>query len=280
MKGLILAGGNGSRLSPSTICVNKQLLPVYDKPMIYYPLSTLIGIGIRDICLITSPEYLINYKKLLKDGSHLGLNIEYRTQEKANGVADAFLIAEDYIAGDDVVLILGDNIFHGIGKVKFDDKGSTVFAYKVANPDRYGVVEFNSNDEVVCIEEKPANPKSDFAIVGLYYFDNRVCEFAKTLTPSKRGELEITDLMKIYLQNKQLNVFKLPKGSAWLDAGTNESLFQSAAYIQSIQARQGGSIGCIEQECYRKKFINKSQLLEIINGLPDNEYKNNLKNIL
>lgn len=280
MKGIVLAGGTGSRLYPSTCCINKQLLPVYDKPMIYHPLSTLINFGIKDICVITAPDYLSSYKTLLKNSCDLGLNIVYKIQETANGIAQSFLIAEDFIQKENVCLILGDNVFHGIGHPKISKEGATIFAYEVNDPTAYGVVEFDENGLAISIEEKPTIPKSNFAIPGLYFYDKNVVQYAKSLKPSSRGELEITDLNKIYLDKKDLNVIKFPRGSAWLDAGTPENLFQSSAYIQAIQNRQGIKIACIEEDCYKKKFMSKSDLQKVINKIPKSEYKDYLQKLI
>jgi glucose-1-phosphate thymidylyltransferase len=280
MKGIILSGGTGSRLYPLTTTVNKQLLPVYDKPMIYYPLSTMISCGIMELCIISSPEYLPLYEKLLGNGDKFGLNIVYRVQHKPNGIAESFVIAEDFIKDDSVGLILGDNIFHGMPKIKQKLDGAIIFAYEVNNPTSYGVVEFSENGSVISIEEKPKQPKSKYAIPGLYFYDNHVVEYAKQLKPSHRGELEITDLNKIYLQNEKLNVIKFPRGTAWLDAGTPETLFQSGMYIQSIQERQGIKVGCIEEACYNKKLINKNQLKNLVDKLPISEYKEYLEKLL
>lgn len=280
MKGIILSGGTGSRLYPITTIINKQLLPVYDKPMIYYPLSTLITCGIKDICIISTPDYLSTYEQLLGDGTKLGLSICYKVQYKPNGIAESFLIAEDFIKNDTVALILGDNIFHGMSRIKPILTGAIIFAYEVTDPSSYGVVEFNEENKVISIEEKPKQPKSKFAIPGLYFYDNLVVEYVKSLKPSYRGELEITDLNKIYLEKELLNVVKFPRGIAWLDAGTPETLFQSGAYIQSIQARQGIKVGCIEEDCYRKKYITKLQLQQLINKMPTSEYRQYLERIV
>lgn len=277
MKGIILSGGTGSRLYPLTTTVNKQLLPVYDKPMIYYPLSTMISCGIREFCIISTPEYLPMYEKLFGNGNHLGLEITYKIQYKPNGIAESFIIAEDFIGNDNVSLILGDNIFHGLNRVKTNLNGALVFAYEVNNPQDYAVVEFDDNNKVISIEEKPKAPKSKFAIPGLYFFDNRVAKFSKLLKPSKRGELEIVDVMNAYLSDGGIDVIKFPRGTAWLDAGQPDSLFQSAAYVKTIQERQGIRIGCIEEECYNKGFISKVQLKKVIDKLPKSEYKDYLQ---
>jgi glucose-1-phosphate thymidylyltransferase len=280
MKGIILSGGTGSRLYPLTTTVNKQLLPVYDKPMIYYPISTMISCGIRELCIISTPEYLPLYERLFGDGKHLGLDICYKVQYKPRGIAEAFIIAEDFIKDDVVGLILGDNIFHGMAKIKPTLEGAIIFAYQVNNPSDYGVVEFDNDNKVISIEEKPKEPKSNFAVPGLYFYDNKVIEYVKNLKPSARGELEITDLNRIYMERQKLSVIPFPRGTVWLDAGMPDSLYQSGAYIQTIQERQGIKVGCIEEECYRKKFINKQQLSIIIDKMPNSEYKNYLSKIL
>jgi len=280
MKGIILSGGTGSRLYPLTTTVNKQLLPVYDKPMIYYPISTMISCGIRELCIISTPEYLPLYERLFGDGKHLGLDICYKVQYKPRGIAEAFIIAEDFIKDDIVGLILGDNIFHGMAKIKPTLDGAIIFAYQVNNPSDYGVVEFDNDNKVISIEEKPKEPKSNFAVPGLYFYDNKVIEYAKNLKPSARGELEITDLNRLYMERQKLSVIPFPRGTVWLDAGMPDSLYQSGAYIQTIQERQGIKVGCIEEECYRKKFINKQQLSIIVDKMPNSEYKNYLSKIL
>jgi len=280
MKGIILAGGTGSRLYPLTSTINKQLLPVYDKPMIYYPLYTLITCGITEFCIISSPEYLPLYEKLFGDGSQLGLKITYKVQYKPRGIAESFIIAEDFIKDDSVALILGDNIFHGMPRVKPLLEGAIIFAYEVNDPTAYGVVEIDENNSVLSIEEKPKNPKSNFAVPGLYFYDNKVVEYAKTLKPSSRGELEITDLNLKYLDKKQLTAVKFARGTAWLDAGTAETLFQSSAYIHSIQSRQGIKIGCIEEECFKRKLINKAQFQNLIEKMPKSDYKEYLLKVM
>lgn len=280
MKGIILAGGTGSRLYPLTTVVNKQLLPVYDKPMIYYPLSVLINLGIKEYCLISSPEHIDFYKKLLKDGSHLGLNITYEIQQKPNGIAESFIVAEKFINKDKVALVLGDNIFDGISDLKIDFDGGLIFAYEVNNPQDYAVVELGENGETLSVIEKPKNSKSKLAVPGLYFFDNKVCEYSKKLKPSKRNELEISDLINIYLKEKRLKVIKFPRGSAWLDAGQPDSFFQSAAYVKTIQDRQGVKLGCIEEDCLKKNFINKLQFKKTVNELPNSEYKKYLEKLI
>lgn len=276
MKGIILSGGTGSRLYPLTTVVNKQLLPVYDKPMIYYPLSTMISCGIKEFCIISSPDYLPMYEKMFGNGNHLGLDIIYKVQYKPNGIAESFIIAEDFIKDDNVSLILGDNIFHGIPRIKMDFKGALVFAYEVTNPWDYAVVQFDK-DSIKQIVEKPKEFISNYAIPGLYFFDNKVIGYSKSLKPSKRGELEITDIINIYFNNNSIDIIKFPRGTAWLDAGQPDTLFQSAAYVKTIQDRQGIRIGCIEEECYNKGFINKNEFKKLIDKLPKSEYKSYLQ---
>jgi glucose-1-phosphate thymidylyltransferase len=280
MKGIILAGGTGSRLYPLTSTINKQLLPVYDKPMIYYPFCTLLSCGIKDFCIISSPEYLPSYEKLFGDGSQLGIKITYKVQYKPRGIAESFIIAEEFINNDSVALILGDNIFHGMPRVKPILHGAVIFGYEVSDPRSYGVIEFDSDNNVISIEEKPTEPKSNYAVPGLYFYDKNVVEYAKTLKPSARGEIEITDLNLIYLDKKQLTAVKFAKGTAWLDAGSAESLFESSAYVQAIQSRQGIKIGCIEEECFKRKYISKEQLKALIEKLPNSEYKKYLNKLL
>ena len=285
MKGIILTGGHGSRLYPSTLATNKQLLPVFDKPMIYYPLTTLIENGVVDICIITNPNSTSNFKKLLGDGSHLGVKITYKVQKEPNGIPEAFVIAKSFLNRDDgVALVLGDNIYYGANDILTDaflnfGSGATVFGYRVEDPERYGVVEMSGN-KVLSIEEKPKKPKSNYAIPGLYLFDYDVIEIAEKLRPSKRGELEITDVIKAYLRDDSLNVFKLPRGTVWLDAGTSSSLFDSSAYVQAIEKRQGIKIGCPEEATYNQGNISKTELRKLIKGIPNCEYKDYLSNIL
>jgi len=280
MKGIILAGGTGSRLYPLTSTINKQLLPVYDKPMIYYPFCTLLSCGIKDFCIISSPEYLPSYEKLFGDGSQLGIKITYKVQYKPRGIAESFIIAEEFINNDSVALILGDNIFHGMPRVKPILYGAVILGYEVSDPRSYGVIEFDSDNNVISIEEKPTEPKSNYAVPGLYFYDKNVVEYAKTLKPSARGEIEITDLNLIYLDKKQLTAVKFAKGTAWLDAGSAESLFESSAYVQAIQSRQGIKIGCIEEECFKRKYISEEQLKALIEKLPNSEYKKYLNKLL
>jgi len=284
MKGIILAGGAGSRLYPLTRVASKQLQPVYDKPMIYYPLTTLIENGVKDFCLISTSQDIPRFRQLLDDGSRLGLSIEYREQPKPEGIAQAFIIAESFIGNDSVSLILGDNIFYGGESFQkaFSDfqKGAVIFGYKVHDPERYGVVELDSHSQPINIEEKPKIPKSDLAVPGLYVYDNEVISVAKSLNPSARGELEITDVNLDYLRRKQLKVYKLNRGFAWLDAGTSSSLHEASAYVQTIEKRQGIKIGCPEEAAFRRKFISHSQLDDIIRELPKCEYRDYLEHIL
>ena len=266
MKGIILAAGAGTRLYPASLPISKILLPIYDKPMIYYPLSTLMLAGIKDILIITNEDDYDNFRKTLGDGSQYGLNIEYEIQYVQKGIADAFLIAEDFINEDNVALILGDNIFHGFGfstlmknAIK-NNVGATVFGYRVHDPERFGVVEFDKNKKVVSLEEKPTHPKSKYAVTGLYFYDGKVCEYARELVPSQRGELEITDLNKIYLKNKQLNVEILGRGFTWLDTGTHDSMLQASNFIQAIEFNKGEKIACLEEIALNQHFISVSDL--------------------
>ncbi len=285
MKGIILAGGSGTRLHPLTYSVSKQMMPVYDKPMIYYPLSTLISAGIRDILIITTPRDQEAFKNLLEDGSQIGCNIQYEVQEEPKGLAQAFTIGEDFIGKDKVALILGDNIFYGTGldrtlQENTDPNGGVVFAYHVSDPERYGVVEFNDEGKAISIEEKPLKPKSNYAVPGLYFYDNRVVEIAKNLKPSSRGELEITDINKQYLAWGELQVAIMDRGTAWLDTGTFDSLLQAGQFVSVIQHRQGLNVGCIEEAAYRQGFISKEQVLQLAAPLVKSGYGEYLKKIV
>ena len=268
MKGILLAGGSGTRLYPITIPISKQIIPVYDKPMIYYPLSTLIASGINDILVITTPKDLVLFQSLLHDGSQWGCHISYKTQAEPKGIAEAFIIAEDFIGKDNVALILGDNIFYfpslsNVISQSINPIGASVFAYHVSNPSRYGVVELTVENEIISIEEKPKNPKSNYAIPGFYFFDNHVINYAKTLSPSARGELEITDLITKYYNSNSLNVIKMDKGTAWLDTGTTNSLMEASQFVHVLEKRQGLKVGCVEEQAYLKGYINKKQLREL-----------------
>lgn len=267
MRGIILAGGSGTRLHPVTLGISKQLAPVYDKPMIYYPMSTLMLAGIQDILVITTPDDVPSFSRLLRDGSQFGVNISYAVQEKPNGLAQAFVIGEQHIGDDSAGLVLGDNIFYGLGmgtrmRKHSNPDGGTVFAYHVANPRAYGVVEFDENMKAISIEEKPEHPKSNYAVPGLYFYDNNVVEIAKNLEPSARGEYEITDVNRAYLEAGKLNVEVLPRGTAWLDTGTFDSMADAASYVRAIQVRQGLSIGCPEEVAWRMGYLNDDELRE------------------
>lgn len=286
MKGIVLAAGAGTRLYPASQPISKILLPIYDKPMIYYPLSTLMLAGIKDILIITNETDYDNFVKLLGDGSQFGINIEYKIQYVQKGIADAFIIAEDFINGEESALILGDNIFHGHGfstimkNALKQNNGATVFGYTVKDPERFGVVEFDENKKVLSLEEKPANPKSNYAVTGLYFYDKNVCEYAKQLEPSARGELEITDLNKIYLEKGMLNVEILGRGFAWLDTGTHDSMLQASNFVQSMELNKGVKISCLEEIAYRQGFISANDLLNKIEKYKNNTYYNYVRNIV
>ena len=284
MKGIVLAGGSGTRLHPLTISISKQLMPVYDKPMIYYPISTLISAGIREILIISTPSDLPLFEKLLGDGSTIGCKFEYAVQEHPNGLAEAFIIGADFIGEDKVALILGDNIFYGSGLSKLlrsnnDPQGGIIYAYHVNDPERYGVVEFDDNGKAVSIEEKPKKPKSNYAVPGIYFYDNSVVEIAKNIKPSDRGELEITDVNKTYIEQGNLQVSILDRGTAWLDTGTFKSLMQSSQFVQVIEERQGLKIGAIEEAAYRSEFISKKELQKLAKPLLKSGYGHNLLEI-
>jgi glucose-1-phosphate thymidylyltransferase len=284
MKGIILAGGAGSRLFPLTRVASKQLQPVYDKPMVYYPLTTLIEGGIRELCLISTPQDLPRFQQLLGDGNAWGLAIEYREQPRPEGIAQAFLIAASFIKNDGVTLILGDNVFYG-GDSFFKafaefKSGATIFGYHVNDPERYGVVEFNGNGQAISIEEKPKNPKSNYAVPGLYIFDNQVVEITRNLKPSARGELEITDVNVEYLRRGQLHVHRLSRGFAWLDAGTSSSLHEASAYVQTIEKRAGIKIGCPEEAAFRRGFLSLERLDQLTTSMPKCEYREYLVEVV
>lgn len=285
MKGIILAGGSGTRLYPLTMVTSKQLLPVYDKPMIYYPLSTLMLAGIRDILIISTPVDLPNFQRLLGDGSELGIHLEYKVQPSPDGLAQAFLIGEEFIAGDSCAMVLGDNIFYGSGlgrhlrEAAARDHGATVFGYYVDDPQRFGIVEFDKNGKVVSIEEKPQNPKSNYCVTGLYFYDNRVVEMAKRVKPSERGELEITDLNRMYLEEGDLNVITLGRGYAWLDTGTMDALADACEFVRVIENRQGIMLSAIEEIAYKNGWIDKDQLLNAANLYGKSSYGKHLRQV-
>jgi glucose-1-phosphate thymidylyltransferase len=285
MKGIILAGGSGTRLHPLTLAISKQLMPIYDKPMIYYPLSVLMGAGIKEILIISTPHDLPHFKRLLGDGSRLGCTFEYAEQPEPNGLAQAFVIGEEFIGSDSVALILGDNIFYGAGmhellKENLNPDGGIVYAYHVSDPERYGVVEFDDAMNALSIEEKPEKPRSNYAVPGLYFYDNSVIEIAKSLEPSARGEYEITDVNSEYLRRKKLKVSMLSRGTAWLDTGTFPSLMQAGQFVQVIEERQALKIGCIEEIAYRNGFISKEQLMDIAKPLVKSGYGTYLMSII
>ena len=288
MKGIVLAGGSGTRLYPITKGVSKQLIPIYDKPMVFYPISVLMQTGINDILIISTPKDLPSFKILLGDGSDYGVKFSYAVQEKPNGLAEAFIIGEEFIGDDDVCLVLGDNIFHGANFNKVlkhavkntQEKHATVFGYYVNDPERYGVAEFDKENNCISIEEKPTNPKSNYAVVGLYFYPNDVIKKSKEIKPSARGELEITTVNQAYLKEERLKVEKLPDGFAWLDTGTFESLNEASAYVETIEKRQGIQIACLEEIAYKKRWINSKQLQEVISKLGNNDYRDYLSKLI
>lgn len=287
MKGIVLAGGSGTRLYPSTIGISKQLLPIYDKPMIYYPISVLMLAGIREILIISTPQDLPNFEKLLGTGEQFGLKFSYKEQPSPDGLAQAFILGEDFIGKDSVALVLGDNIFYGPGFSAMlqnaveltESKEATIFGYHVKDPERFGVVEFDKNGKAISIEEKPKVPKSTYAVTGLYFYDNSVVEYAKNLKPSTRGELEITDLNKIYLEKGKLNVELFGRGFAWLDTGTHRSLLQAAQYVQTIEENQGIKIACLEEIAYRMGFLTKDEIVKFSESYKNNEYYTYVRNL-
>jgi glucose-1-phosphate thymidylyltransferase len=286
MKGIILAGGSGSRLYPVTKSISKQLLPIYDKPMIYYPLSVLMLAGIRDILIITTPEDQNNFKKLLNDGNQFGVNLSYAAQPSPDGLAQAFIIGENFIGKDNVCLILGDNIFYGQGltpllkEATLTKNGATIFTYQVKNSEEFGIVEFDSHNKAISIEEKPTKPKSNYAVTGLYFYDNNVVQIAKSIKPSARGELEIANINQVYLKKRNLKVKNLGRGFAWLDTGTFESLLDASHFVETIEKRQGYKIACLEEIAFNKGWISKDKINEIANMLDTNSYGSYLKSLL
>jgi glucose-1-phosphate thymidylyltransferase len=284
-KGIVLAGGSGSRLHPITLAVSKQLLPIYDKPLIYYPLSVLMLAGIRDIMIITTPQEQSAFRRLLGDATNFGINLKYEEQVNPNGLAEAFTIGEQFIGDANTCLVLGDNIFYGQGfksilkKAKNRDRGATIFGYQVSDPERFGVVEFDDQNKAISIEEKPDNPRSNFAVTGLYFFDNKVIEFAKNVKPSKRGELEITDIIQKYIETDELYVEDFGRGFAWLDTGTHKSLMAAGQFVQVIEERQGLKIACLEELGYRNGWITKEKLMKIVVSLGNTPYGNYVKMI-
>ena len=286
MKGIVLAGGSGTRLYPLTTVTSKQLLPIYDKPMIYYPISVLMDAGIRDILIISTPNDTARFEALLGDGHQFGINLTYKIQSSPDGLAQAFLIAEDFIGGDTVAMVLGDNIFHGHGLKKrlvaaaSKKKGATVFGYYVDDPERFGIVEFDENNRAISIEEKPEHPKSNYCVTGLYFYDNRVVDFAKSLSPSARGELEITDLNKIYLEKGELEVSLLGQGFTWLDTGTHESLVDTTNFVRTVETHQHRKIACLEEIAYLNGWISKKKLEEIYETYKKNQYGAYLKDVI
>lgn len=288
MKGIVLAGGNGTRLYPTTTVVSKQLLPVYDKPMIYYPISVLMLAGIKDILIISTPHDISNFKTLLGEGSQFGVKFSYQTQPSPDGLAQAFILGEEFIGNDPVAMILGDNIFYGAGfskslkdAVQRAENGiATIFGYAVKDPERFGVVEFDPQGKVLSLEEKPQNPKSNYAVTGLYFYDNKVIEYAKSLKPSQRGELEITDLNKIYLKKEKLHTELLGRGFSWLDTGTHNSLLKAGQYIQTVEENQGIKIACLEEIAYRTGLLSKEEIKKNTSNINNNEYYDYVKNIL
>ena len=285
MKGIILAGGSGSRLYPVTESISKQLLPIYDKPMIYYPISVLMLAGINDILIITTPEDQENFKRLLNDGSQFGINLSYAIQENPDGLAQSFIIGEDFIGKENVCLALGDNIFYGQGltpilkQAALQSNGATIFAYQVKDPEKFGIIEFDNQNKAVSIKEKPIKPKSNYAVTGLYFYDNDVVQIAKTIKPSARGELEITSINQVYLQNRNLNVQRLGRGFAWLDTGTFENLLDASHFVETIEKRQGYKIACLEEIALNNGWLNNEQVMKIAKALSKNSYGQYLENI-